>query len=276
MYKPIIGFNHNNLSPDITGSENDVYGFVNLKRGVDENITVYVDELLPYVHNDSKYKVAMLVEPYPMQTSIYEWIKTNYDKFDMILTHHKPLLEINDKFRYYPVWPRIKMDRQYWGIPSEKTKYMSVIFSNKTSTSPQRYRHEIVNRFNSKFDLFGTGYNPIDDKYIGTKPYRYQVVVENIFSGYVSEKGNDCFACGTIPIYYGNKKSNIYDYYDSDGFLIFETLDELEYIINNVANESYYDSRKEVIEKNCKLAINNSVHKVIWEYGIKDLIGENK
>ena len=277
MSKPIVGFHHLNLSPDITGSENDIYDFVNLKRGVDKNVTIYVDDLLPHIDSRSKYNVAMLVEPYPMQPNVYNWISENYDKFDMVLTHHKPLLEINEKFRYYPVWPRIKMDREYWGLPKEKSKNMSVIFSNKRQTESQTYRHEIVNKFHSHFDLFGTGYNPIDDKYIGIKPYRYQVVVENTFSGYVSEKGNDCFACGTIPIYYGDDKSNIHDYYDSDGVLIFKTLDELDYIINDVANESFYNSKKKIIEKNSKLAINNSVHEVIWEHGVKEFfIGENK
>ena len=62
MSKPIVGFHHLNLSPDITGSENDIYDFVNLKRGVDKNVTIYVDDLLPHIDSRSKYNVAMLVE----------------------------------------------------------------------------------------------------------------------------------------------------------------------------------------------------------------------
>lgn len=270
MYKHTIGFHHDFLSPDITGAENQCSNHITLVRGKSSNMTIYVDSLIPQVSDVSKYKVAMLVEPITILPGIYSWVAENYDKFDMILTHHKPLLSLSSKFRYYPVWPRIKMDKTNFGWKEPKSKNMSVIFSNKRETAAQKYRHDIVQQFSNHFDLYGTGYQPIEDKSTGTKPYRYQVVVENIFSGYTSEKANDCFACGTVPIYYGDKNSNIHDYYDSRGVIIFETLDELSHIINNVANESWYNSNLEAVEKNYELAINNSVHKVLWDHGISE------
>jgi hypothetical protein len=271
MSEHVVGFHHEFLSPDITGSENTINSPLHLVRGVNSKLTIYVDSLIPTVNNDSACKVAMLVEPITITPHLYSWIEENHDKFDMVLTHHKPLLKVHSKFRFYPVWPRIKMDKSNFGWDSPKSKNMSVIFSNKRQTSAQKYRHDIVQQFSDHFDLYGTGYQPIDDKSMGTKPYRYQVVVENIFSGYTSEKANDCFACGTIPIYYGNDNSNIHDYYDSKGIITFETLDELSHIINNVADESWYGGRLEAVKKNYELATNNSVHKVLWEHGISEL-----
>ena len=237
-----IGLHYNSISPDITGTENNTSKYLHLTKGVHEFITVYVDEMIHSVDRNCKHNVAMLVEPISVSAGLYNWIEKNYNQFDIILTHHKPLLQISNKFKYYPVWPRIKMDNSNWIIP-EKTKLISAIFSDKRMTD-------------------------------GTGKYMFQIVVENIFSGYVSEKANDCFANGTIPIYYGNSKSNINDYYDIDGVILFETLDELEYIINHTISKEYYNQRKKIINKNYNLAISNNVHNTIWNFGIKDFFNE--
>ena len=270
MDKKIIGLEHNSISPDITGVENQYSINLHLERGINEYLTVYVDESMRKVNlNNSKYNIGFFVEPITVSPHLYEWVKNHYEDFDMIITHHKPLLKISPKFKYYPVWPRIKMDRQYWNL-YEKPLNISAIFSNKQLTEAQKFRHVIAKYFKDKIDLYGTGYQFIEDKIHGTGNYKYQVVVENIFSGYTSEKANDCFACGTIPIYYGDEKSNINDYYNKEGFILFKTLDELEHIINNVATEEYYNSRIDVIKENYNLAINNNVHTTLWDNGIKE------
>lgn len=270
MIKRTAGLEHNSISPDITGIENQYSPKLNLERGINSFLTIYVDESIRNVNfNNSKYNIGYLVEPITVSPTLYSWVEENYQNFNMILTHHKPLLEIDSKFKYYPVWPRIKMDRKYWNI-YEKPLNISAIFSNKQLTEPQKFRHIIAERFKNKIDLYGTGYQFLEDKIQGTGNYKYQVVVENIFSGYTSEKANDCFACGTIPIYYGNKKSNINDYYNKEGFILFETLEELEYIIDNIATEEYYNSKIEVIKENYNLAINNNVHTTLWDNGIKE------
>ena len=273
MSKKIIGLEHNSISPDITGVENDFSEELHLERGKNDFLTVYVDNAISSATLDSKHNVAMLIEPIVVSRANFKWIEENYDQFDMILTHHQPLLRLSPKFRYYPVWPRIKMDRNNWKIYPKK-KSVSVIFSNKNQTSSQEFRHSIVKRFKDKLDLYGTGYQYIDDKVEGTGDYRYQVVVENIFSGYVSEKANDCFACGTIPIYHGDASSNINDFYDPNGFVLFETLDELDHIINNVIDEEYYLDRTDAIAKNYNLAIHNTVHTTLWNCGIKEFFNE--
>ena len=272
--KKEIGLHYNSISPDITGIENDDSTYLHLIKGKHEFLTVYIDNLILEIDTDTcKYNVAMLVEPISVSPRSYSWIQENYDLFDIILTHHKPLLEISPKFKYYPVWPRIKMDKSNWIIP-EKNKMISAIFSDKNGTPAQQFRHKIVNKFKNKLDVYGTKYKFIEDKFIGTGEYMFQIVVENIFSGYVSEKANDCFANGTIPIYYGNSESNINNYYDMQGVILFETLDELEYILNNLVTVDYYNERKEIVNKNYNLAITNSVHNTIWNFGVRDFFNE--
>ena len=59
----------------------------------------------------------------------------------------------------------------------------------------------------------------------GLKDYAFSIVVENN-PDWFTEKLIDCFACGTIPIYWG--KLNIDKYFDDCGIIQFETIDELK------------------------------------------------
>ena len=101
MDKKIIGLEHNSISPDITGIENQYSNNLHLVKGINKNLTVYVDESIRNVHfSNSKYNVGFLVEPITVAFNLYEWVKDNYDKFDMIITHHKPFLKISSKNFY--------------------------------------------------------------------------------------------------------------------------------------------------------------------------------
>jgi len=57
----------------------------------------------------------------------------------------------------------------------------------------------------------------------------------------------------TIPIYWGC--SNICDFFNIDGIIKFEDVDDLIYI-SNMFTPEVYESRKEAIEHNYKLALN--------------------
>ncbi len=81
------------------------------------------------------------------------------------------------------------------------------------------------------------------------------------------EKLIDCFATGTIPIYWGC--SSIGDFFNTDGMLIFDNMDELETILND-CNEDFYNSKLDVIRENfdkCKnfLLPDEHVYKFIKE-----------
>jgi len=63
--------------------------------------------------------------------------------------------------------------------------------------------------------------------------------------------------------------SNIGNYFDIDGIITFNNIDDLIHIANNL-NKDYYESKKEVIEKNWKLAL-DYVH---YEQNIVNTIKE--
>jgi hypothetical protein len=67
---------------------------------------------------------------------------------------------------------------------------------------------------------------------------------------YFTEKIIDCFMTGTIPIYYGCP--SIENFFDINGIIVFDTVDELENILYNLTEKDYnekYESIKNNFEK---------------------------
>ncbi len=96
------------------------------------------------------------------------------------------------------------------GIP-EKVKDISWITGNIDVSLGHRERLKFINRIQTKleFDLFGRGFNYIEDKWDGLSGYKYSLAVENFCNDYYwSEKIADCFLAWTMPIYYGCKLIN--------------------------------------------------------------------
>lgn len=261
-----IGLVQTSLGPNVFGGL--------FSDEVNPEVTAYIDNGLFHApHHNVKHKVAILVEPIVVTPAFYKWVEENHALFDLILTHNKGLASKGEKFKYYPVWPRI------W-IPQEdrkiypKSKMTSAIFSAQNITEGHRTRHAIAKRFSGQIDLYGRGYTPVDNKAEGLADYRYQVVVENEKQGYASEKVNDCFCCGTVPIYWGNKNSNIVDYYEAEGILMFETFEELENILMNVVSEEDYKSRLTAVKNNFVKARDLTLDKMYWDHGLGEFLSK--
>jgi len=104
--------------------------------------------------------------------------------------------------------------------PSEKRRDLSWITSNLTVIRGHRKRMKFLHALQDqiRFDLFGYGFNPIEDKWDGLAPYRYSLAVENSVNNYYwSEKISDCFLAWTMPIYYGCKR--ILDYFPEEAMV---------------------------------------------------------
>jgi hypothetical protein len=82
--------------------------------------------------------------------------------------------------------------------------------------------------------IYGRDYKFITNKLDGLKDYMFSIVVENsIYPKYYTEKITDCFATGTVPIYYGDK--SIGEDFNNDGIIF---LDDLE-SFDNLSPELY-------------------------------------
>ena len=87
-----------------------------------------------------------------------------------------------------------------------------------------------------KLDLYGRGHNEIEKKEEGLTSYMFSVAIENdCYETYFTEKILDCFAVGTIPVYFGTP--DIGNYFNSDGIVF---LDQ-QFNLNDLTEDLYYD-----------------------------------
>jgi len=216
-------------------------------------ITVFTDQCLDLPLSDSLYNIAWLLESITISPSLYS-NPSKYDKFDYVLTHDKQLLEVSDKFLFVPVGGHWIYEKNQ-GLHI-KTKMLSIIASYKNQSIGHKLRHEVISKYRKQIDgLFGNGYQFIQNKITGLQDYRFHIVIENIQNDYYfSEKLIDALITGCIPIYYG--MDSIGDFFDDRGILSFKTMDDLDNIIKNYVNESFYNSikNKGILQNNFNIA----------------------
>lgn len=209
---------------------------------------------------DCKYKVAWLVESKGVHEFAYEKIGEIENNFDYILTHDKQLVNRSKNVRsiknkkYHQVYVgSSRIDRSLIDINTVKTKMCSMIASNKTMTAGHMFRHQIASSF-SNFDKWGSGYQYFTSKEDPLRPYMYSIVVMNAkYDYYFTEYLIDCFICKTIPIFWGCP--SIGDIFDVRGMYVFDTIEELKNILDNMS-ESDYNSKLKYINKNYEIAKN--------------------
>lgn len=104
-----------------------------------------------------------------------------------------------------------------------KTSDISWVTSNRTELQGHRERMAFLEaiRGELEFDLFGRGFNHVDDKWQAVAPYRYSFAIENYSNPYYwSEKIADCFLGWTMPIYYGCTR--ITEYFPAEAMILID------------------------------------------------------
>lgn len=209
------------------------------------------DMCLDDIHKASgvKRKVAWLLEPNAIHPHMYEWIKTNNRLFDYVLTFDEDLISKGQNYLYYPhgrCWINNYKDLK-------KENKVSIIASSKNFTEGHQLRHKVIDKFKD-IEVFGYGYNPVENKEDSLSKYMYSVTIENCRQpGYWTEKIVDCFATKTIPLFWGDDA--VSDFFDPDGIIYFNSQEELGEILEDlkVNGEAIFKSKKAAVEKNFKL-----------------------
>jgi hypothetical protein len=112
--------------------------------------------------------------------------------------------------------------------PINKTKIISAVSSNLTSLQGHKNRFAFINQmmghFKNRLDVYGRGFNEVDDKFDALINYQYSIAIENShLPRYFSEKIADCFLTYTMPVYYGC--SDILDYFPEDAMILIDIKD---------------------------------------------------
>jgi Glycosyltransferase family 10 (fucosyltransferase) C-term len=202
----------------------------------DENLTecdywvVYDDPKRPEkVHCRSGHSILITQEP----PSIRGYSEKFLEQFTCVLTFRRDLNHPNIHLAPPPVPWYVGTDRSESTISGtsgydllkshqwNKTRSLSVICSAKAMTDGHRRRLAFVEKlkshFDNRIDVYGSGFEPILDKWDVIEPYKYHLSIENSrHPDYWTEKVADTFLSGAMLLYDGCP--NLEDYFPRQAF----------------------------------------------------------
>lgn len=238
------------------------------------DITVFTDLFMHEVcDSKSAIKIGWLLEPEAVDPKPYALADSLIDKFNCVFTFDQKRCAAHAKYKFY-TFGGCWVHPPDWAIYPKK-RLVSMIASNKAFTPGQKFRIATMEKVKDSVDVMGRGCRPIANKVEGLADYMFSIAMENCrIPYYFSEKLVDCFACGTVPIYWGCP--DIGRFFDPAGIITFDDLTSLEKIIGNLREETY-QSMEEAIRNNFKIAkILQSPEDSIWHAGLNEIIWAQK
>ena len=220
----------------------------------DTPIKVFVDAAIPhgisYNKKSGEKKIAWVCES---RSIFYEWgvkkevfwdpqsIKILEGSYDALFFSDREYSKLSPKFHFSFAGSNLPWCKNQKIF--DKTKLVSMIASSKRLTSGHLLRHTYAQKFSKHIDLYGGAFGskrigddstPWPNKSEAINDYMFQIVIENdSYSTYFTEKITDCFATGTIPIYWG--APDIGEHFNMDGIIVLDdTFD-----INSLTPELY-------------------------------------
>ena len=251
------------VSSNVTWLTNDMF------PDTSKNIFIAVDHpSLFKTASSTLYLVAFACEPEAI-THGREFFIKNHKNYDLLLTHDEEILRQCPNARlcvFGSCWIPASV---YDSIDvSRKQPRISCLTGSKELTPAHSYRKMLyANQLRIPFpitwyrsskgeQLPAHQHNPFvyDDKTVLFIDYQFSVAIENSRqTHYFTEKLLDCLVTKTIPIYYGCP--NIFEYFDTRGWIILETtnIDEFVYKVHNFLPK--YEECTRTIEHNYREAM---------------------
>lgn len=222
---------------------------------------VYCDEsIIPGIFETktASKKIAWIVESPGIIPGVVDYIIANKKlvsySYDAVFTCVIKIVGLEKNFLYNPSGSNLPWIKNVDYAVYHKTKLCSMFASNKQYTIGQKMRHQFAAIHHETVDIFGGAYGSKrmgegvhPDKINGLRDYMFNVVIENVNEDkYYTEKITDCFATGTIPIYWGTSK--IAEDFDERGIILLND----KFNINMLTKELYL-SKLEYIKNNFKI-----------------------
>jgi hypothetical protein len=169
--------------------------------------------------------------------------------YDLVLTHCRDIIKKDKRIMYAPNaanLPWVEEPQIY-----EKTRMTSMLCSGKAQCTGHLVRNSWANELKNHLDLFGRNIRPVKKVEEALCPYMFSVVIENeSYPTYFTEKIMNCFATGTVPVYYGSP--DISDYFNIDGIILLDSVGQVCKL-----TEDDYHSRRDAIADNLDRCINH-------------------
>ena len=200
-------------------------------------------------------EVWQIVQEPPLPS--FTWIFDGQEHYTKIISPNRPRLRRSPQRHICSHGAlRWTVDKNFSELtalaPPVKTERLSWITSDRSVLPGHKKRLrflEALRRARVPFDLYGKGFDPIEDKFSALGAYRYSIAVEN-YSGpdYWTEKLADCFLSWTMPIYFGC--TNLAEYFPPDSFVQIDINDPHapEKIRRIIESDLYLERRDAIAE----------------------------
>lgn len=239
---------------DVCSSGNNKNKYVEWVKDGSANISIHIDREIFYkLHDNRVKKYAWIAESSAIIPDVINRVKSQIhildEIYELIFTHDKRLLPISNKMRFVipNACPWIQ-DRQI----HPKHKLVSMIASQKQMCDGHKYRVMWLNKLQNQIDTYGRNHNPIVRKEYGLNDYYFSVAIENDnYPSIFCEKITDCFATGTIPIFWGSP--DIGEFFNENGII---TLTD-DFDVNSLSID-LYQSKMDAIQDNFEKTISFS------------------
>ena len=199
-------------------------------------------------------RFAWLVESPVITPQSYKFVQDNYELFDVVFTHDDATLKCPNA-KFLPIG-MCHLQEDEIGLKYQKTKLVSMMYSNKNFAPGHTIRHAVAQEFNEIVDLMGSGATGQHVKKIEScRNHMFSIAIENCRQdSYFSEKLLDCFLTGTIPIYWG--MPSISKFFNHRGFFSFTTLEQLYDILKDQEDlYHFYMDNQHFIQENYERAL---------------------
>jgi hypothetical protein len=207
-------------------------------------------------------KILLIIEP-PEIGLQFEKVYENHKYYDFILTWSENILSKCNNSVLFEFGSSFVNPNSI-----EKKLKVTMLCNSKSKTNGHILRSKIwhsENLFKIKTEFYNSSNLPIPNqykKYIGNLPNdkiilfndsMFHICVENVnIKNWFTEKIIDCFLTKTIPIYWGCE--NISNYFNIDGIICFNTIEECFDKVNKLT-EFDYNNRIVAIEENYQTAL---------------------
>jgi len=220
-------------------------------------------------------------------------IKELVELYDGIFTCEKELVDKHEKIHFCYAGSNLPWISEY--EIHDKTKLISFISSSKLMCHGHHLRHQLYERIKKSthrentIDVYGSiigtafgmksgchieGYpseNAWHDKSEALNDYMFSIVIENDkYDTYFTEKITDCFATGTIPVYYGT--DSIGEYFNTDGIIFLDNDVDTMYDTISQLTPAMYHNRMDAVRDNMDRVKNMELADDMLYGKIKELI----
>lgn len=255
-------------------------------RGGDGSIEMYIDRSIinkgKTTPNHPK-KFGWFCESRYICKDVYDQLMADpgYYKsiYQKIFTCDSDLINLDPLFFIYsPPGSNLPWTKQEEMKMYTKTKLCSMIASPKASTYGHIKRLDVALSIKDKIDLFGgahgspragSGHGPEGSWWRSKLPaledYMFQVVFENAeYDKYYTEKITDCFATGTIPVYWGTRK--VCDDFNDMGIIFYDELDNIEQLSKELYNSLIPYAMDNLERVKNLTSADDQIYKIITSY----------